>query len=75
MVAVVVTYPLDVVRARLAFQVKGEHLYFGIVDTMKSMMHLEGGTSALYKGMVPSILGISPYAGACVPLCFTFTLH
>ncbi|XP_014776178.1 solute carrier family 25 member 16 isoform X1 [Octopus bimaculoides] len=63
MVALVVTYPLDVVRSRLAFQVKGEHLYVGIVDTMKSIIHLEGGTTALYKGMVPSILGISPYAG------------
>ena len=29
--AVTLTYPLDVIRARLAFQVAGEHLYVGII--------------------------------------------
>lgn len=31
MTAVICTYPLDVVRARLAFQVKGDHRYSGII--------------------------------------------
>lgn len=31
--AVTLTYPLDVVRARLAFQVTGEHKYSGIYNT------------------------------------------
>lgn len=31
--AVLMTYPLDVIRARLAFQVTGEHVYGGIYDT------------------------------------------
>jgi len=31
--AVTLTYPLDTIRARLAFQVTGEHMYTGIVHT------------------------------------------
>lgn len=31
--AVTLTYPLDTIRARLAFQVTGEHKYSGIVHT------------------------------------------
>lgn len=31
--AVTLTYPLDIIRARLAFQVVGEHKYKGITDT------------------------------------------
>ncbi|KAK8743151.1 hypothetical protein OTU49_001564, partial [Cherax quadricarinatus] len=30
--AVFLTYPLDTIRARLAFQVSGEHVYTGIVN-------------------------------------------
>lgn len=30
--AVTMTYPLDTIRARLSFQVKGEHKYKGIID-------------------------------------------
>lgn len=31
--AVFLTYPLDTIRARLAFQVTGEHRYTGIAHT------------------------------------------
>lgn len=31
--AVALTYPLDTIRARLAFQVTGEHVYSGITHT------------------------------------------
>ena len=31
--AVTLTYPLDTIRARLAFQVTGEHVYTGIIHT------------------------------------------
>ncbi|KAK6187836.1 hypothetical protein SNE40_005773 [Patella caerulea] len=61
--AVLFTYPLDVARARLAFQVKGEHVYLGFVDVFKSMIYDEGGHKALYRGIVPSVLGMAPYAG------------
>lgn len=35
--AVLATYPLDTIRARLAFQVTGEHVYTGIIHTGVSM--------------------------------------
>ncbi|XP_060071780.1 solute carrier family 25 member 16-like [Ylistrum balloti] len=61
--AVLFTYPLDVVRARLAFQVSGEHIYTGLVDAFRSITFHEGGIPALYRGMVPTLLGMVPYAG------------
>lgn len=35
--AVLLTYPLDTIRARLAFQVTGEHKYSGIMHTAVTM--------------------------------------
>ena len=35
--AVTLTYPLDTIRARLAFQVTGEHVYTGILHTATSI--------------------------------------
>ncbi len=32
--AVTLTYPLDVIRSRLAFQFKGEHIYSGVFDSI-----------------------------------------
>ncbi|XP_071107675.1 solute carrier family 25 member 16-like isoform X1 [Haliotis cracherodii] len=61
--SVLFTYPLDMIRARLAFQVKGEHMYQGLVDTFRSIVSAEGGFKALYRGIVPSVLGMAPYAG------------
>lgn len=37
MTAVICTYPLDVVRARLAFQVTGEHRYTGIANAFHTI--------------------------------------
>ncbi|KAB0399545.1 hypothetical protein E2I00_005425 [Balaenoptera physalus] len=37
MTAVICTYPLDMVRVRLAFQVKGEHTYTGIIHAFKTI--------------------------------------
>ena len=64
-VAVAFTYPLDVVRTRLAFQVTGEHVYLGIRHAFHTIFHKEGGVKALYRGIVPTILGMAPYAGLC----------
>uniref|UniRef100_A0A1B6G5B1 Graves disease carrier protein n=1 Tax=Cuerna arida TaxID=1464854 RepID=A0A1B6G5B1_9HEMI len=61
--AVLFTYPLDTIRARLAFQVTGEHVYTGIVHTGLCMYQQEGGFRALYRGFVPTICGMIPYAG------------
>ncbi|GBO04757.1 Graves disease carrier, partial [Araneus ventricosus] len=61
--SVMMTYPLDIARARLAFQVTGEHVYSGIYDTLSCMFRTEGGVRALYKGFLPTILGMIPYGG------------
>ena len=37
MTAVTCTYPLDVIRSRLAFQYKGEETYKGITDALKKI--------------------------------------
>ncbi|RXG69693.1 Graves disease carrier protein-like [Armadillidium vulgare] len=61
--AVFLTYPLDTVRARLAFQVAGSHIYKGIIHTATSIFRLEGGVKGLYKGFFATICGMVPYAG------------
>ncbi|XP_075547309.1 solute carrier family 25 member 16-like isoform X2 [Dermacentor variabilis] len=61
--AAVTTYPLDMVRARLAFQVNGHHIYNGIFHVVTSIVKTEGGVRALYKGLSPTVLGMVPYAG------------
>jgi len=57
------TYPLDLVRARLAFQVK-HNRYSGVVDALQKRVYQEGGFRQLYRGFVPTLLGIVPYAGS-----------
>ncbi|XP_033228560.1 graves disease carrier protein-like [Belonocnema kinseyi] len=61
--AVALTYPLDTIRARLAFQVTGEHVYTGITHTAVTIFKEEGGIKALYRGFLPTICGMIPYAG------------
>ncbi|XP_077210716.1 mitochondrial substrate carrier family protein [Tasmannia lanceolata] len=72
--AVLFTYPLDLVRTKLAYQVnrpsrlnvRGQHhsdlLYKGISDCV-SKIYREGGIRGLYRGAAPSLYGIFPYAG------------
>ncbi|XP_012694378.1 graves disease carrier protein [Clupea harengus] len=63
MTAVICTYPLDVVRARLAFQVTGHHRYTGIVNAFQTIYLKEGGYSGFYRGLTPTLIGMAPYAG------------
>lgn len=63
MTAVICTYPLDVVRARLAFQVKGEHRYTGIINAFQTIYLKEGGVLGFYRGLTPTLIGMAPYAG------------
>ncbi|XP_078063270.1 solute carrier family 25 member 16 [Mustelus asterias] len=63
MTAVICTYPLDMIRARLAFQVKGEHRYAGIIDAFRVIYTQEGGFQGFYRGLTPTIIGMAPYAG------------
>lgn len=74
--AVLCTYPLDLARTKLAYQVvdtRGSfrngvrHLhaqpaYNGVKDVLK-VVYSEGGVRALYRGVGPTLCGILPYAG------------
>lgn len=74
--AVLCTYPLDLVRTKLAYQVADSRInltssmshvpyspsYNGIQDTFKKVYN-EGGVRALYRGVGPTLVGILPYAG------------
>uniref|UniRef100_K7FK26 Solute carrier family 25 member 16 n=1 Tax=Pelodiscus sinensis TaxID=13735 RepID=K7FK26_PELSI len=60
--AVICTYPLDMVRARLAFQVKGDHKYTGIIHAFKTIYTKEGGFRGFYRGLMPTVVGMAPYS-------------
>lgn len=60
--SVTFTYPLDVARARFAFQVD-EGKYKSIVQALRTIGRTEGGLKGIYRGFVPTILGIIPYGG------------
>ena len=63
--AVCLTYPLDVVRARLAMQneglLKGKP-YKGMIDALRKIPK-EEGFRTLYRGLAPTCTGVGPYAG------------
>ena len=63
LVSVTATFPLDTIRARLAFQVAGEKKYNGIIHAASVIFRTEGGLTGLYRGLVPTLIGIIPYAG------------
>ncbi|KJZ77423.1 hypothetical protein HIM_03147 [Hirsutella minnesotensis 3608] len=64
------TYPLDIVRTRLSIQSasfaelgqKPKELP-GMWATMTHMFKTEGGMSALYRGIIPTVAGVAPYVG------------
>ncbi|XP_051924965.1 calcium-binding mitochondrial carrier protein SCaMC-2-A [Hippocampus zosterae] len=53
-------YPMEVLKTRLALRTTGQ--YAGISDCAKQIFWREG-LAAFYKGYVPNMLGIIPYAG------------
>ncbi|KAM8871800.1 calcium-binding mitochondrial carrier protein SCaMC-2-B isoform 1-T1 [Synchiropus picturatus] len=53
-------YPMEVLKTRLALRKTGQ--YSGILDCAKHILHKEG-PAAFYRGYVPNMLGIIPYAG------------
>lgn len=55
-----IIYPLEVLKTRLALRKTGQ--YKGILDAAIKI-HANEGVSSFYRGYVPNILGIVPYAG------------
>ncbi|XP_018588458.1 calcium-binding mitochondrial carrier protein SCaMC-2-B isoform X2 [Scleropages formosus] len=53
-------YPMEVLKTRLALRKTGQ--YLGIMDCAKHVFQKEG-LAAFYKGYIPNMLGIIPYAG------------
>ncbi|KAM6965639.1 calcium-binding mitochondrial carrier protein SCaMC-2-A-like [Aplochiton taeniatus] len=53
-------YPMEVLKTRLALRKTGQ--YSGIADCAKQIFRREG-LKAFYKGYIPNMLGIIPYAG------------
>lgn len=53
-------YPLEVLKTRLALRKTGQ--YSGILDAAYKIFRTEGARS-FYRGYVPNMLGIIPYAG------------
>ncbi|XP_067340765.1 calcium-binding mitochondrial carrier protein SCaMC-2-B isoform X2 [Channa argus] len=53
-------YPMEVLKTRLALRKTGQ--YSGILDCAKQIFQKEG-VAAFYKGYIPNMLGIIPYAG------------
>jgi solute carrier family 25 protein 16 len=65
--AVTLTYPLDVIRSRLAFQFKGEEKYLGIIDAMKKIYRENNSFKSFYRGYSVTIAGMIPYGGIYEP--------
>ncbi|XP_072294675.1 mitochondrial adenyl nucleotide antiporter SLC25A24-like [Eucyclogobius newberryi] len=53
-------YPMEVMKTRLTLRKTGQ--YSGMFDCAKKILQREG-VKAFYKGYLPNILGIIPYAG------------
>ncbi|XP_053138282.1 calcium-binding mitochondrial carrier protein SCaMC-2 isoform X3 [Hemicordylus capensis] len=53
-------YPMEVLKTRMALRKTGQ--YLGMLDCAKNIFRKEG-VMAFYKGYIPNMLGIIPYAG------------
>ncbi|PSN64423.1 mitochondrial carrier protein-like protein [Corynespora cassiicola Philippines] len=69
--SVTFTYPLDIVRTRLSIQSASFETLKrdanvklpGMWGILVSMYKNEGGFTALYRGIVPTVAGVAPYVG------------
>lgn len=72
--SVAATYPLDIVRTRLSIQTASIGRGGGPLATsrekppgmwtvMRDMYRNEGGFRALYRGIIPTTMGVAPYVG------------
>lgn len=72
--SVAVTYPLDIIRTRLSIQTASignlrEHYQNigqkppGIMSVGRQIYATEGGWLGLYRGIIPTTMGVAPYVG------------
>uniref|UniRef100_A0A060SZU5 ARAD1C03410p n=1 Tax=Blastobotrys adeninivorans TaxID=409370 RepID=A0A060SZU5_BLAAD len=71
--SVFATYPLDIVRTRLSIQTasigsssrasQARQHPPGMWSVMKNIYRTEGGIVALYRGIIPTTMGVAPYVG------------
>eukprot|EP00474_Spongospora_subterranea_P006869 CRZ07327.1 hypothetical protein [Spongospora subterranea] len=59
--SVAITYPLDLLRARLAVAGPGPRI--GSLFRLSLGLYRDSGIRGFYKGLVPTLIGIIPYAG------------
>ena len=57
-IACTLTYPLDLIRTRLAAQTTVKH-YNGIADALMKILRDEGARG-LYRGLKPTLIGVGP---------------
>lgn len=54
-------YPIDMVKTRLQATGKGTSVsYSGPLDCVRKIVSTEGGVPALYRGLIPNLIGVTP---------------
>ncbi|KAL5171648.1 Mitochondrial adenine nucleotide transporter ADNT1 [Glycine soja] len=62
-IAMSATYPMDMVRGRITVQTEASpYQYRGMFHALSTVLR-EEGPRALYKGWLPSVIGVIPYVG------------
>ncbi|KAL6181874.1 hypothetical protein ACLB2K_048522 [Fragaria x ananassa] len=62
-IAMSATYPMDLVRGRLTVQTENSPRHYRGIFHALSTVFREEGPRALYKGWLPSVIGVIPYVG------------
>jgi solute carrier family 25 protein 16 len=63
--AVIFTYPLEVIRSRLAYEIRNKGKDYGILYTTKLILKENNNSfRGFFKGFGPTMYGVIPYAGA-----------
>ena len=65
-------YPMEVLKTRLAIRKTGQ--YNGVVDAIKKI-YVNEGVRTFYRGYIPNLLGIIPYAGIDLAVYETLKRH
>ncbi|XP_014209803.1 calcium-binding mitochondrial carrier protein SCaMC-3 isoform X2 [Copidosoma floridanum] len=67
-----VIYPLEVLKTRLALRRTGE--FKGVIDAAQKI-HKQAGLKSFYRGYIPNLIGILPYAGIDLAVYETLKNH